>query len=349
MSLGILGDRRRKPPRPTAPARYAFKKQLTGMGALGATDITIPSNCWDVTGFKDCNTQGWNDAETKCRQSGQPTALATASYGGDVDACKSDQAAQYAYYGCAMRLCPPAPATHPLTSGGWTWMSPTPNPEIKTFQDHINQAIVAEGYKPITADGKLGPATCGAFNFVDTATYGSLFASDPTANIGICQSFTNPTKVGSTTPVPSPTSAEAQKLDQQFGGLPWLQADSRVAALQAQINQALSDNGFLPIPVSGKLDPATCGAMTWLDQNTGSRWMASWGPTGGGACPSMVMPIARPVATTAPKAAQSSSALAPSATQAAPSSSSSLALVGGLLAAAVVGGVAYWKHKTGGA
>lgn len=342
MALGILDTRphpatRQRP----VPSPYAFKKSMRGLGAVGL-GATVPANCWAVPGFDDCNAQGWNQAETKCRQSGQPTDYANQNFGGDVDACKQAEADDYAYYGCAMRLCPPAPATHPLSSGGWTWMNTTPNASVLAFQQHLNTALQADGYKPITADGRLGPATCGAFNFVGAA-HADLFASDPVANIGVCQSFTNPTKVGSSTPVPSPTSAAAQALDAQYGGLPWLTADSRVAALQQQINIQLDSNGFLPITVTGMLDPATCGAMTWLDQNTGTRWLDTWGPRGGGSCPSVIMPTPKPNAP-----APDGPAPAPSPSDGGTSAGGISTLGIGLLAAVAVGGFAYWKHKTGG-
>lgn len=336
MSLGILGHGRAARP----------QRAIRGLGAA-ALGATIPAKCWDTAGFKDCNAKGWDVAESKCRQSGQPTALANQKYGGSVDACKQAEADDYAYFGCALRLCPPATVPSPKTYNGWTWMSTTANSEIKTFQDHVNQAITAQGYKPITADGRLGPATCGAFNFVDMAKYQSLFAKDPVDNLRICQSFVNPTKVGQSKPVPSPTSPEGAELDKQFGGLPWMVADARVAGLQQQINRALDDNGFLPIPVSGMLDPQTCGAMIFLDQATGSVLLKSWGPRGGGACPSAIAPTRKPVPVVAKPT------VTPTTTAPAPAEASSAGGMGalgvGLLAAAVVGGVVWWKSKTGGA
>lgn len=333
MSLGILGGPRKQ----KAPYRA-----MSGV-ALGAT---IPSSCWDKPGFKDCNAQGWTQAEAVCRQSGNPTALAWDKYDGDVDRCKQGEADDYAYFGCVLRLCPPPAPVHPTTQGGWTWMNTTPNASVKTFQEHLNIALQSDGYKMITADGRLGPATCGAFNFVGGA-HPDLFKDDPYANIGVCQSFTNPTKVGSSKPEPSPSSAEAQKLDQQYGGLPWMVGDPRVADLQSQINRQLASNDFLAIRITGMLDPPTCGAMFWLDTNTGTRWLSTWGPKGGGPCPSMVMPTPKPKPVVPKPVTPTPS---PEPTPAPTPATSSASMLGvGLLAAVAIGGYAYWKHKTGGA
>ena len=332
MSLGIFSA-------PIRPVRR--RPPMQGLGA------TIPANCWDTPGFKTCNAQGWALAESKCRSAGQPTALAIQSYGGNVDACKQDQADDYAYFGCTLRLCPPPAVKHPTSSGGWTWMNTSPNASVKAFQQHLNTALAADGYKTINADGKLGPATCGAFNFVGGA-HPELFANDPIANIGVCQSFTNPTKVGSSKPEPSPTSEEAKKLDAQYGGLPWMQPDTRVASLQHQLNVQLDSNGFLPIAVTGMLDPPTCGAMLWLDQNTGTVWFSSWGPRGGGACPAVVMPKPKKTASKPkpPGPITPKPEPTPEPGPATPTASSS-ALMGGLILAAVVGGALWLKHKAG--
>src|SRR6185295_11858569 len=153
MSLGILSQGRK---------RVAPRRAFSGVG-LGAT---VPAACWDTPGFKTCNAEGWELAEKKCRSGGVPTPYAVDNYAGNVDACKQTFADDYLYYGCALRMCPPPAPVHPTSSGGWTWMNTSPNASVKTFQQHLNTALSADGYKTITADGRLGPATCGAFNFV---------------------------------------------------------------------------------------------------------------------------------------------------------------------------------------
>lgn len=259
MGLGVLALQQR--PRPRRAAQ-------TGFGALGAT---IPSTCWDKPGFKDCHGKMWASARDACEG-----GLAKSDYNGNVSVCIDTEASDRSYYGCALRICPPPVKPSPISSGGWTWGNTTPNASVKTFQTHLNVALEREGYKPIAADGRLGPATCGAFKVVG-GIHPTLFTKDPIQNLVICQAWTNPTKVGATKPVADPVSREAAELDREYGGLPWGQPDERVVNLQSQINAQLMGHGMLPIAVSGRLDAPTCGAMRWLDRETGSRWMATWG------------------------------------------------------------------------
>lgn len=335
--LGILGSTRM-----SARPIYALPTPTRGYAGLGAT---VPGNCWDRPGFKTCNQQGWALAQQKCIAGG----LAQREYGGDWAKCQQELADDYAYYGCALRICPPPSAPRPTSSGGWTWKNSTPNPSVKTFQDHLNTCLQRNGYQLIGSDGKLGPASCGAFKVV-AGQCPELFAKDPIENIGICQSFTNPTKVGATSPVKDPTSDEARKLDAQFGGLPWQQQDARAPTLQNGLNQQLTGHDFLPIPVSGMLDAPMCGGMRWLDVNTGSAWMQSWGQN----CKAFTDPRRRPGAAApvgpippgpgpAPGPAPGPSPVAPAANK------SSMMLAGGLLVAALAGGYAWYKSKTGGA
>jgi hypothetical protein len=293
-------------------------------------------------------SDGWVVAERKCVTEG----LAKQNYGGDVGKCKQVLADDYAYFGCAMRLCPPPPPVRPTSSGGWTWKNTTPNASVKLFQEHLNVAMARAGYKPIVADGRLGPATCGAFNFVRQEDL-QLFANDPIQNIGICQAFTNPTRVGSSSPEKNPTSPEGKALDEKYAGLPWMKPDPRVPALQAEINRQLTSHDYEPIPVSGMLDPPTCGAMHELDEVAGMRWVASWGPIQMADCPSIIRPRKKavaqiPIVVAVPT--PGTPAPAPSDPTATATGLSAGALLGGsLLAAAMVGGYVWWKKKTGGA
>lgn len=341
MALGILGNTPRRRALRGTPALRRMPS-MRGYGALGAT---VPATCWDTPGFKDCNAQAWKVAEDKCIRQG----LADKQYGGDWVKCKSVQASDFSYYGCATRLCPPPVQPAPKTVGGWTWgKTAAPNPSIKAFQDHINTCLDRNGFKRITADGFIGPATCGAFKTI-AGICPENFASDPVANIAVCSSWLNPTKLGQTTPVKDPVSDEARKLDEQFGGLPWMQPDSRAALLQQGLNQQLEGHEFLPAPVSGKLDATMCGGMRWLDVNTGSAWMPTWGKN----CQAFTDPRRKPGAT-APVGPIAPGPVGPAPGPVGPSpapaqTSNAMMLAGGLLAAALVGGYAWYKSKTGGA
>lgn len=321
MSLGVLGGQSRRRRRP----------QVQALGA------TIPSTCWDKPGFKDCHARMWEVARDACEG-----GLAKKEYGGNVGTCIDTEANDGSYYGCALRICPPPVQPSPISYGGWTWLSSTPNASIKTFQTHLNTALSREGYKPINADGKLGPATCGAFKTVGGAHPG-LFTSDPIANLRICQAWTNPTKVGQTKPVSDPVSPIAAELDQKYGQLPWGQPDDRVASLQQQLNVQLVGHGLKPIGVTGMLDSATCGAMRFLDRETGSRWMATWGA----ACKGFAEPAATLPPET-PKPATVPTTTVPVVVDAGPSSTSGSSaglIAAGLAVVAVAGGL--WAKSKG--
>jgi hypothetical protein len=342
MTLGILGAAH-TPPLMTLKSFRGY----SGLGNVGGLGAVVPASCWSTPGFKECNEQSWKVAEDKCIRQG----LATSQYGGDWVKCKSEQAADYSYFGCALRICPPPPVKRPTSSGGWTWgKTATPNPGIKAFQDHLNVCLDRNGFKRIVADGYLGPATCGAFKTV-AGSCPDQFASDPIGNIGICQSFTNPTKLGATSPVKDPVSDEAKKLDQQFGQLPWQRQDPRAANLQLGLNQQLTGHEYLPVPVSGQLDATMCGGMRFLDQNTGSQWMPSWGQN----CQAFIDPRRKQVtAPPAPKPITPGPATGPGGQSSSPvvtaaKSNANMLIAGGLLTAALVGGYAYYQSKTGGA
>jgi len=353
MSLGILGQVSKTPPLFTMRSfrGYSGTPALFALPSYGALGAVVPANCWDKPGFKECNARAWQVAEDRCIRQG----LANQAYGGDWVKCKEVQASDYAYYGCALRICPPPVKPAPKTVGGWTWASPTPNPSITAFQNHINACLDRTGFKRIGADGRIGPATCGAFKTVG-GECPDLFATDPVANIAVCQSYVNPTKLGASSPVKDPVSDEARKLDQQFGGLPWMQPDSRVPTLQQGLNQQLEGHEYFPIAVSGRLDAAMCGGMRFLDDNTGSQWMPTWGKNCQAFTDPRRKPTAKPAGPVGPVAPTGPvgpvAPLVPPGPGPAPApakSSNAMLIAGGVLAAALVGGYAWLQSKSGGA
>lgn len=60
--------------------------------------------------------------------------------------------------------------------------------KTKALQDATNAALAAKGYCPIAADGKLGPATCGARNRLTIDDTTGAFYNNPST----CASYTTP-------------------------------------------------------------------------------------------------------------------------------------------------------------
>lgn len=98
--------------------------------------------------------------------------------------------------------------------------------DTKALQEATNEALAAHGYKPITADGKLGPATCGAIR--EMCTDVTPECSAPST----CQSFTAPTPVGSGGGMPhSSSTAQASMMGSVKGPTNWLLIGGAVAAI----------------------------------------------------------------------------------------------------------------------
>lgn len=161
--------------------------------------------------------------------------------------------------------------------GGWTYRNQTPDPTVQTFQQHINTQLKKLGYIPISEDGKLGPATCGAFTHLgdkvnrDKVDW-SVFAGDPIPEVNACQGWTNPTRVGTSAPEKSYTTVKPGDY-----ALPWQETSDRTATVQKQVNSFLIGQGYQTIPVTGKMDGRLCGALKWLTDNTGGTWLNDYG------------------------------------------------------------------------
>ncbi len=96
--------------------------------------------------------------------------------------------------------------------------------DTKALQEQTNEALLANGYAPITADGKLGPATCGAVR----AMCATL--SPPCDAPGSCQSFTAPSRPGALVKTSSskPSVARASMMG---GGTNWLLIGGAIGAI----------------------------------------------------------------------------------------------------------------------
>jgi len=126
--------------------------------------------------------------------------------------------------------------------------------DIKRLQTSLNVSLTAEGYNTITVDGKLGPKTCGAFNWYLTSFPDAM--KDPAqADIAVvmgnlCAPYAGsqvaPTKIGSRTgtttvthvgPATSPTSAPTLGLRKSSmfcsggGGTNWMLWGGAIAAV----------------------------------------------------------------------------------------------------------------------
>jgi len=304
-----------------------------GMRGLGAGIASmIPGGCWDVAGFKDCHATWFAQAQKDC-QGGD----AAANFGGDMDACTDVYADQYATQNCVPKFCP---GTLPTTQAGGLTAA-----QVMAIQKATNTVLAANGYKLIAVDGKLGPATCGA------AGYMKLNYNDGTFdqyNMGAyCMAMTNPTKVGSNTPMQTMVIPEVQITPgvpvTAFVMPPWGVASPNVPALQQQINASLDAAGYLPIPVTGVLDAKTCGAMQFMKQSMGQDLLS----TAGANCQAFILPTKKPASqspATAPNGSPPPSIAPPPPTPPGthPISSAGMLMIGGL---ALLGGGAYWYAK----
>lgn len=302
-----------------------------GMRGLGAgVASTIPGPCWDVTGFKDCHATWFAQAQKDC-QGGE----AAANFGGDMDSCTDVYADQYAIQNCVPKYCP---ATLPTTQAGGLTAA-----QVTAIQQATNVALTANGYKTIAVDGKLGPATCGASNYLMQNHGDGTYVKYNLA--AYCSAWTNPTKVGSTVPQQVTVLQESDGIT--IPTVPaWGQSTATLANTQRQINASLDASGYQSIPVTGVLDAQTCGAMQWMKQNMGQDLLSTTGPN----CQAFILPTKKPASSTpgtAPKGSTPPSVAPPAPTPPGthPLTSASLAIGG--LALLAAGGAYYYAKKKG--
>jgi len=304
---------------------YFTNGAVSGLGrALGIASI-IPGDCWDAPGFSDCHATQFAKAQADC-QGGE----AAANFGGDMDTCTDVYADQYSMQICAPNSCP---QTIPkVQTGGMTAA------QVTAAQQAINAALTKNGYKTIAVDGKLGPGTCGAGNYMmQTFGDGTYVAYNMAA---YCSAWTNPTKVGATVPDQTVVLQESNGITTPT--VPqWGQSAPTLANTQAQINTSLVAAGYNPIPVTGVLDAQTCGAMQWMKQNMGQDLMTETGQN----CQAFVMPTKKAVSAPGSKPPPGAPA-----TPGAPPSTHPVTTAGlmmGGLALLVAGGAYYYAKKKG--
>jgi len=227
--------------------------------------------------------------------------------------------------------------------GTVAWMDK--DPTIVNFQVAVNQELSKRGYKTIGTDGQLGPATCGAWSWLGSLADAS-WADNPNLQIlsqilgddySLCKAYSNPVKVGSTTPwTPSQITQTSQ-------GTPylWGVADPRVTELQNSLNQQLDGMGYNKIPVTGTLDAATCGAMKFAKETWGFDDLTQFGAN----CQTYTLPTKKapvPVATKPPAGGGTAVATRPKTT-----GTSQAWMVGGIVGAAVLAGLYAAKKRKG--
>lgn len=181
---------------------------------------------------------------------------------------------------------PHSKMARPLTGlGELAWRNTNYDAETAALQQALNAQLGRLGYNPIGVDGELGAKTCGAYGTLSVSDsclkdatcaalvqkyYGALLGGGTTSG-GLCQSFTYPSKVGSTAPSPPPAlKVVASSVDPSTQPA-WNAVAPSVKDLQARMNPQLVDLGYQPVPIDGTLNAVTCGAMRVIDQRTGQQ------------------------------------------------------------------------------
>ncbi len=313
-SLGLRG------PYQGAPSMRA----LRAMGALGTATITsqVPWQCWQSADFQSCHAQQYAQAAADCAKDVDTV------WDGNMDNCMISYNDMYDAQNCEPKYCA---ANMPLTN------QPANAADIKKIQATINTQLAAMGYKPIAVDGKLGPATCGADGY---GNYPQLLL--PYFGKNVCTTLTYPTKIGATKPdtvatLPTIQIVPGQTVPPLINHV-WMTPDSQMAQIQSDCNTILAAHGYRPIPLTGMLDPQTCGAMRWIKNNTGTDMLSVSGMN----CQGFIDPTKLPNS----PASKPTQPGGPGTPVVKPGISSA-AMGMGILAALVVGGGYYYAKKKG--
>lgn len=230
------------------------------------------------------------------------------------------------------------------TLGMTTFGSEVVDPDVKRYQAMMNTSLVKLGFSPIAVDGKLGKGTCGASHLFDSAPEGFDTAAanwDDTLAMQVhtaCdgQAYTVPLMAnktsayvqGNTDPA---CAGSAQKLPTG--------SSAQTGAFQVLANTQLAANGYKPLVVDSKFGAATCGAMKFLDQVSGTGYLCQYGAN----CTSYTLPTkAAPAVVATPAGPAAHPVVLPQKT---PISNASLAMGG--IALLVAGGAYYYAKKKG--
>jgi hypothetical protein len=235
-----------------------------------------------------------------------------------------------------------------LGADACVWKNTTPDPNITGVQNWLNKSLAAHSYNKIGVDGKLGPATCGAWLYMMDNFDDFYESQDPGgAWMDCCQGWTWPTKVGSSTPEKNTYLAnmwaEATK-----AGLPIGTYSDKTLEVQKQLNTNLVSHDMSPIDADGKLGAATCGAARWVDKNTG-QWFFDYNAI----CKSFTDPTSAKVAANTVKVPPPSTVVPVAPADSAlvlnsgkGKTSTATMVTGGIVVAALAGGY-YWAKKKG--
>lgn len=118
------------------------------VGALGAS--TLPSRCWNVSGFKTCHAKSWTQARDDCAATG------AVDFGGDQGKCIEVMADAYAFNDCVPKYCPEEMKSAPVQVGP-IFASGDPCDSTNTIR--FVQTVVGT-----QADGKWGPNSRAAYD-----------------------------------------------------------------------------------------------------------------------------------------------------------------------------------------
>jgi hypothetical protein len=241
------------------------------------------------------------------------------------------------------------------TTGAFQWCSKTSpcatgDPRVKSLQTALNRVLSAHKMKPLVVDGKFGAATCGAMVWL-AAVPVAEWQNDPVLSSAhdymidasghaVCQSYTAPTRVGSSTPVDINKEIGIQL---PSASAPWMQPNGNLPGLQQGVNHDLAEHGFDPISVTGMLDAETCGAMLYAKEHWGmSEYLQRYGQN----CQAFTAPHQHAEAAPPPGPAPSHDEETPHAAVGTKKSGVSTAWVlGGLAAAAGVAGLVAMSKK----